>query len=121
MIDIPLLSHYELSKRLMAVRGRNGRHPAGDGVNLKCVEVFTGMSQTRISMAMLGGEISNRNQILLSQFFHRWDRGEISFHFDGSKWQVVFNNPPVQRSNWVRCVKVTNDGPVIDRIFGVVR
>jgi hypothetical protein len=121
VIDIPLIPRVELMHRLQGMRGRHGPHLPGEGVNLKCVEVFTGITQTRLSQVYLNGDVSNRTQILLSQFFHRWDKGEISFSYDGKKWSVVFNNPPVQRYTMVRCARITNGVATIDKIYGVQR
>jgi hypothetical protein len=121
MIQIPLIPCLELRDRLRGMKGGRGRHGPGEGINLKCIEVFTRITQTRLSQAMIEGEISNRSHILLSQFFYRWDRGEISFYFNGKYWEVIFNNPPIQRNNMKRCVSITKDGAKLEKIYGVER
>lgn len=124
--DVKLMPRDEIERRLAKIRrpGR-GMHPKqGPGISHACIANFLGVSRQTIYSASYGrdcngAQISNRTQLLMSNFFARYDAGEFSFFYhsrSGNKtgsgwWETIYHPVPKPQESTVGVVTVTEDGP----------
>lgn len=111
--EIHLLPKAEVHRRLRELMAsQDGKHQSEMDFSLAALAIFVNHSKESTKQCAFG-IVSDNMQLRLSQFFERWDRGEVSFTWQGRRkpWLVVFHNPP-------RPVKAVVRPPRIDFATG---